>query len=121
MAVADSKFPAALVALRHADQARPKQADIRFAIAQILNQTQQLAGRREHRPSDREGHAELILSSTISSVGEYMRRNEPAKAEKIMSERVANNPKIVEYRLYQAAFFYWQPTARTRPTKSWPT
>ncbi|HEY3439184.1 MAG TPA: tetratricopeptide repeat protein [Paludibaculum sp.] len=104
LATAKSDLPAAEEAFRQADQVRPKQPELRLALAQILNQRNNWA--------EAESIATQITkdSPTYTQVYdfllmEYVRRNEAPKAEQILAQRVANNPKIIDFRIMQARFY----------------
>ena len=104
LAVAKSDIPAAIAAFRQADLARPKQPELRFALAQILNQNGNWPEAESiaiQMTKDSPAYAQVYDFLVV----EYMRKNEGAKAEQILAQRVANNPKIVDFRLIQADFY----------------
>jgi tetratricopeptide (TPR) repeat protein len=104
LAVAAADYPSALAAFRKADQIRPKQPELRFALAQVLTQD-------NNWPEAEAIAVQMTKDSPTYTqiygflVVEYLRRNDAVKAEQILAQRTANNPKIVEFRLEQAAFY----------------
>lgn len=104
LAVAKKDLPGSLLAFRQADRVRPKQPDLRFALAQVLNQNNEWP--------EAESIATQIIKDSPAYVPvydflvvEYMRKNEAPKAEQILAGRVANNPKVADFRLQQAGFY----------------
>jgi len=104
LAMANSDLPASEEAFRQADQIRPKQPDLRLALAQILNQRDNWV--------EAESVATQIAKDSPAYIQvydfllmQYIRRNEPVKAEQILAQRVANNPKIMDFRIMQARFY----------------
>lgn len=104
LAVSKADFAGALVAFRQADQAKPRQPELRFALAQVLNQD-------NNWPEAEAIALQIVKDSPAYSpvygflFVEYTSKNEPDKAEKILAQRVANNPQVVEFRLQQAGFY----------------
>ncbi len=104
VAIAENRIQEALTNLQRADQARPKKPELRFTLAQVL-----LA---DNNWADAEAMALQIIrdspafpSSYDFLLVEYTRRNEPAKAEQILTQKVSNNPKVVQYRIQQANYY----------------
>ncbi|MGO9241077.1 MAG: tetratricopeptide repeat protein [Bryobacteraceae bacterium] len=96
---------AAIAAFRKADEARPNQPDLLFALAQTLNRNNQwnqaeLIARRllERNPKYWLAYDYLIL--------QYLRHRQPDNAEQIMTLKVANDPKNAAVVVEQAGFYY---------------
>lgn len=88
-----------------ADQIRPKQAELRFALAQVLNQDGQ---------SDR---AEQVARQVVADspqyapmydflVIEYIRKNQNDDAEKVLQAKVKAFPTNARYRSQLAGFYF---------------
>ncbi|MGJ5817412.1 tetratricopeptide repeat protein [Paludibaculum fermentans] len=104
MAVSDGKATEAIEYFRKADAVRPKQPELLFALAQVLNQDSQWV--------DAEQVALKIVQDTPHYIPvydflalQYLRRQKPAEAEAIVVKKVANNPTVVEFKLQQAGFY----------------
>lgn len=104
LAISDNKPSEAVDWFRKADAARPKQPELRFALAQVLNQDNQWL--------DSEKVARQIIADSPQYVPvydflalQYLRRKDPATAEAIIQQKITNNPKVVEFQLQQAGFY----------------
>lgn len=104
MAVSDSKTTEAIDYFRKADAVRPKQPELLFALAQVLNQDNQWL--------DSEQVAVKIVKDTPQYVPvydflalQYLRRQQPAQAEAMVLKKVENNPKVPEFKLQLAGFY----------------
>ncbi len=96
---------AALVAFRKADQARPGQPDLLFALAQTLNRNNQWD---ECEPIIRrilEKNPQYWLTYDYLTL-EYLRRKRPQDAEQVMALKVKNDPKNVDIIIQQAGFYF---------------
>ncbi len=96
---------AGIAAFRKADEARPNQPDLLFALAQTLNRNNQWDQaepivRRviEKYPKSWLAYDYLIL--------QYLRHKQPDKAEQIMTLKVQNDPKNAAVVVQQAGFYY---------------
>jgi len=94
----------AIAAFRKADQARPGQPDVLFALAQTLNRNNQWNEaepivRRvlEKSPRYSPAYDYLIL--------EYLRHKRPQDAEQMMALKVKNDPKNADVVIQQAGFY----------------
>ncbi|WP_321470018.1 tetratricopeptide repeat protein [uncultured Paludibaculum sp.] len=104
LAVSDGKPTEAVEWFRKADAVRPKQPELLFALVQVLNQDNQWL--------DAEQVARKIIQDTPHYVPvydflalQYLRRKQPEDAEAIVKQKVANNPKVVEFQLQLAGFY----------------
>lgn len=104
LAISDEKPSEAIDWFRKADAIRPKQPELRFALAQVLNQDNQWL--------DSEKEALQVIQDSPHYVPvydflalQYLRRKDPGKAEEIILKKVANNPKVIEFQLQQAGFY----------------
>jgi tetratricopeptide (TPR) repeat protein len=100
----EAKLQEAIENFQKADAVRPKQAELRFALAQVYNQT--------GRWSDSEKLVKQILadSPTYNTaydflIVEYARRNRLEDAEAMLNQKVSTNPKNIDFVLQQAGFF----------------
>lgn len=96
---------AAIAAFRKADQARPGQPDVLFALAQTLNRNNQW---NEGEPIIRrvlEKNPQYWLAYDYLIV-EYLRHKRPEDAEQVMALKVKNDPKNADVVIQQAGFFF---------------
>jgi tetratricopeptide (TPR) repeat protein len=101
---AQAHTDAAIAAYRKADQARPGQPDVLFALAQTLDRNNQW---NEGEPIIRRvlqkspqywlAYDYLIL--------EYLRHKRPQEAEQVMALKVKNDPKNADVLIQQAGFY----------------
>jgi tetratricopeptide (TPR) repeat protein len=101
---AQAHTDAAIAAFRKADQARPGQPDVLFALAQTLNRNNQWNEgepivRRVLEKSPQYGLAYDYL------ILEYLRHKRPQDAEQMMALKVKNDPKNADVVIQQAGFY----------------
>jgi len=95
---------AAIAAFRHADQARPAQPDVLFALAQTLNRNNQW---NEGEPIIRrivEKSPQYWLAYDYLIL-EYLRHKRPQDAEQLMALKVKNDPNNADVVIQQAGFY----------------
>ena len=105
LSINEKDFKTAVELFRQADQVRPKQPELRFALAMVLNQ--------DKRWEEAEELTKALLKDSPSYVAaydflvvEYLRRNKVAEAQAIIERKVSANPKVVDFRLQEAGFFF---------------
>jgi putative PEP-CTERM system TPR-repeat lipoprotein len=89
---------------REANRTRPKQPELLFALCQVLSQ--------DHQWAEAETIAKQLLQDSPNYLPtydflsiEYLRRSQPQAAEAVLAKKVAQFPKVVEFRLAQALFY----------------
>lgn len=105
LAVARQDVPKALTAFEKADQLRPNQPDLLFAMAQTLAQNKEIdkaetVARRiiEKSPQFAAAYDFLIV--------QYVRGNRHAEADQVMALKLKNNPNVVDFAIQQAGYYY---------------
>lgn len=104
LAVTDNKVEEAISWFRKADAVKPRQPELKFALAQVLILNNQWP---EAEKIMREIIADTpqYTASYDSLVANYMKRQEPAKAEEILALKVKNIPNSIDFKLQQAGFY----------------
>ena len=119
LALTDEKDPEhyakAIAAFRKADAVKPKQPELLFALCQVLNQSGDW-------PAS-EATAKQILNDSPDYVpaydflfGNYLRRNQLADADAILSRKIEKHPKAYQFVLQKAAFL-WSTQKRAEAEK----
>jgi tetratricopeptide (TPR) repeat protein len=89
---------------RKADAAKPKQPELLYAMAQVLNQD------GEWQEAEKVSRQVIQDSPKYIPVYnfllmEFMRRSQNAEAEGILNKKVENNPTVDEFKLEKAGFY----------------
>lgn len=103
--VAKNDLPKALAAFEKADQARPNQPDLLFAMAQTLVQNKEW------------DKAETVLHRIIEKtprfapaydflIVQYLKNNRHSDADQVMALKLKNNPNVADYIIQQASFYF---------------
>jgi tetratricopeptide (TPR) repeat protein len=105
LAVARQDLPKALAAFEKADQARPNQPDLLFAMAQTLAQSKELdkaesVARRiiEKNPRFAPAYDFLIV--------QFLRNDRRADADQVLALKLKNNPNVTEFIIQEASFYF---------------
>lgn len=104
LAVAKKDMPAALAAFEKADQARPNQPDLLFAMAQTLalnkewDKAESVARRIIQKKPDFAPAYDFLL------VG-YMRNKRQSDADQVMELKLKNIPNVADYYTQQAGYY----------------
>jgi tetratricopeptide (TPR) repeat protein len=104
LAVARNDLPKAITAFEKADQARPNQPDLLFALAQTLAQNRELdkaetVARGIIEKSSRFAPAYDFL------IVQYLRNNRRADADQLMALKLKNNPNVADFIIQQANYY----------------
>ncbi|MBI5084202.1 MAG: tetratricopeptide repeat protein [Acidobacteria bacterium] len=113
IAVNEKKFKEAIDYFWKADAAKPRQPELRFAIAQVLNQDGEWVEAEKVGRQIVQDSPAYIPAYDFLIVG-YLRRNQVREAEEIVEKKVTSNPKVNEFKLQQAGFY----RATQRPEKA---
>ena len=104
LAISKGELKDSIELFRQADAIRPKQPELRFALAMVLNQ--------DKRWEEAEELAKAVMKDSPAFVStydflvvEYLRRNKIAEAEAVLKQKVAANPKVLEFQLQQAGLY----------------
>jgi tetratricopeptide (TPR) repeat protein len=96
---------AAIAAFQKADQGRPNQPDVLFALAQTLD--------RNHQWDQAEPIVRRIIDKNPQYwlaydylIVQYMRHKRPQEADQLMALKVKNDPKNTDNLIEQARFYY---------------
>lgn len=105
LSVAKNDLPKALEAFEKADQARPNQPDLLFALAQTLVESKELdkaesVVRRIIEKSPRFAPAYDFL------IVQYLRNNRRQDADQVMALKLKNNPNAADFIIQQASFYF---------------
>ena len=104
LAVAKQDYPKALAAFEKADQARPNQPDLLFAMAQTLAQNKE-PGKAEavtRRIIEKNQHFAPAYDFLLV---QFMRNNKRADADQIIALKLKNNPNVAEYFIQEASYY----------------
>jgi tetratricopeptide (TPR) repeat protein len=104
LAVARNDLPKAIAAFEKADQARPNQPDLLFAMAQALGQNKEMdkAETVAHRIIEKSPHFAPAYDFLMV---QYLRNNRRQDADQVMTLKLKNNPNISDFVIQQATFF----------------
>jgi tetratricopeptide (TPR) repeat protein len=105
LAVTENQAEEAIGWFRKADAVKPRQPELRFALANVLALNKQWP---EAEKLLREVIADTpqYTASYDALVAHYMRNQEPQKAEEILALKVKNLPDPVDFKIQQAGFFH---------------
>jgi len=105
LSIAKNDLPAALMAFEKADQARPNQPDLLFALAQTLVQSKEpdKAETVVHRIIEKNSHFAPAYDFLIV---QYLRNNRREDADQVMALKLKNNPNVSDYTIQQAGFYF---------------
>jgi tetratricopeptide (TPR) repeat protein len=104
VAVGEKKLGEAVEYFRQADEVKPDQPELLFAMAQVLNQDQNWPECEKTCLRILDKSPNYIPAYDFLALS-YVRRNRPQDADAIMKRKVAAFPKVPEYRLQQAGLF----------------
>jgi tetratricopeptide (TPR) repeat protein len=105
LSVANNDLPKALAAFEKADQVRPNQPDLLFAMAQTLVQNKELdkAETVVHRIIEKTPHFAPAYDFLIV---QYLRNNRHSDADQVMALKLKNNPNVVDFIIQEASYYF---------------
>lgn len=105
--VAKEERKEAIESFRKADSVKPKQPEVKYALAQVLSQ--------EGQWEESERIAKEVIADSPAHVPtydfllmEYLKRDQREQAEQLLRKKIENNPKTARYRTQLAAFYQAQ-------------
>ncbi len=105
VAIANKDLPGARAAFEKADQARPDQPELLFALAQTLAQSKE-ADKAEtvlRRIVEKSPHFAPAYDFLIL---QYMQAKRLPDSDQVMALKVKNNPKSLDFQIQQAGYYY---------------
>ncbi len=95
----------AIESFRKADSVKPKQPEVKYALAQVLSQ--------EGQWEEAEKLAKEVMANSPNHIPtydfmlmEYLKRDQRDKAEQVLLKKVENNPKTARFRTQLASLYY---------------